>query len=187
MGRQPGHHLRAGKAILLDHQQRHARKPLATRALLVAAVVALGTCNRPRGPAAQSRPATSRSSEVDEPLPDIAGFVAGPITHQASATRRTYVRGQARISVTLARLPMTDRGYQDWVRTSTESFPQAALDVPAGDGNGFYQCNQAQPPSCDLLIQLRSGRHLELRSSGSSSRRDVDDLARGLPLRQLAR
>ena len=74
------------------------------------------------------------------------------------------------------------------MQTSLEAFPtlQATLDVPAGTGNGFYQCTAGARPSCDLLIELRSGVHLELRSAGTATRADVDDLARGLPLRALA-
>jgi hypothetical protein len=71
------------------------------------------------------------------------------------------------------------------VKDSVASFPQATLDAPAADANGFYQCSAGPPESCDLLIQLRSGVHLELRGAGTSSRADVDTLARALPLRAL--
>jgi len=96
--------------------------------------------------------------------------------------RRTYARGRARVQVTLARMPMTADAYQRWLAGSA-AFPQADLGLPAADANGFYQCGEGQPPSCDLLIQLRAGYHLELRGSGTSSRADVDALARALPLR----
>ena len=43
----------------------------------------------------------------------------------------------------------------------------------------------AQPRAAILLIQLRSGFHLELRGGGTTSRADVDALARGLPLRRV--
>jgi hypothetical protein len=119
-------------------------------------------------------------------LPDVPGFSASAVAPQGSAVHRSYTRGAARVTVTLARLPMSAEGYATWVETSTAGFPQAALDLPAGSGNGFYQCDGGTDPSCDLLIQLRSGVHLELRGSGTSRRRDVDELARGLPLRTLA-
>jgi hypothetical protein len=120
-------------------------------------------------------------------LPDrIAAFTADPPTTDGAAVHRSYHRGATRIAVTLARFPMTDQQYQGWVRASREGFPQAALDVPDGTGNGFYQCADGGRPACDLLIQLRSGVHVEIRGGGTSSREDVDAIARGLPLRALA-
>lgn len=119
-------------------------------------------------------------------LPDVAGFAAGAASRAAGYVSRTYSRGPARIEVTLARVPMSPDDYASWVKTSTASFPQAALDLPAADANGFYQCSDGPPPSCDLLIQLRAGLHLEIRGSGTSSRGDVDALARGLRLAALA-
>jgi hypothetical protein len=68
----------------------------------------------------------------------------------------------------------------------SRGFPQAALDAPEADANGFYQCTDEPKRSCDLLIQMRSGVHLEIRGGGTSSREDVDAVARGLPLRTLA-
>ena len=59
--------------------------------------------------------------------------------------------------------------------------------TPAEDANGFYQCTEPPAPSCDLLIQLRSGVHVEIRGSGTTSRADVDAIARALPLRALSR
>jgi hypothetical protein len=148
------------------------RKTLATLVLLLAA-----SCNRTRPAAvAGERPA----------LPDIAGFSAGPVETTAEALRRTYTGGTARVTVTLARLAMTDPQYAEWVKASTASFPQAALAVGPDLGNGFYQCD-AVGAHCDLLVQLRSGVHLELRGGGTSTRADVDAIARGLPLGHLAR
>jgi hypothetical protein len=146
--------------------------------LLLAA--AASACNRPRPSAGAVTPAAAA------PLPEVAGFTASALTSEGTALRRTYSRDTARITVTLARLPMSADGYAAWVRTSTASFPQAPLDLPAGSGNGFYQCDPGPAVWCDLLIQLRSGVHLELRGLRTSQRRDVDDLARGLPLRALA-
>jgi hypothetical protein len=120
-------------------------------------------------------------------LPDRIGpFTAGPLTLQGGASQRTYATRDARITVTLARFPMTAEQYDDWVRTSVAGYPQAALDVPAGAGNGFYQCTGDPRPSCDLLIQLRAGVHVEIRGNGTSSRADVDAIARGLRLRAMS-
>jgi len=80
---------------------------------------------------------------------------------------------------------MSADDYAGWVRMSA-SFPQAALDLPGTEANGFYQCSDGPPPSCDLLIQLRAGVHIEVRGGGTSSRADVDALARGLRLATLA-
>lgn len=147
-------------------------------AVVAAAAFATGgACRRPRVVPAAPAPA----------LPDdVAGFAAGPLAVEAGAARRTYTRGNAHVTVTLARFAMTAAQYADWVRNSTDGYPQAPLDVPAGEGNGFYQCTGGARPSCDLLIQLRAGVHLELRGDGSTARADVDDVARGLPLRALA-
>jgi len=73
-------------------------------------------------------------------------------------------------------------GFEGWLAMSRAGYPQAALAAPPGDVNGFYQCTDGSPPSCDLLIQMRSGVHLELRGGGTSRRADVDALAAGLPL-----
>ena len=156
-------------------------------ALLLAALAGCG-CRQPSG-AAPSKPALAAPPpEAGElALPDVNGFAAGVSTHDPGYVRRTYARGGARIEVTLARMPMSPDDYASWVKTSVGSFPQAALDLPAADANGFYQCSEGQPPSCDLLIQLRAGVHLEIRGGGTSSRDDVDALARGLPLRRLAK
>ena len=162
---------------------------LASAALLLAAV-AVG-CRGPSGspaPAAPPKPAvvTPAPAATALALPDVDGFVAGVSSPSLGYVRRTYTRARARVEVTLARLPMSPEGYASWVKMSTASFPQAALDLPAADANGFYQCTGGSPPSCDLLIQLRAGVHLELRGGGTSSRDDVAALARGLPLATLA-
>jgi hypothetical protein len=148
------------------------------RRLIVALVVAAGACARSRGPAPAPAP---RPASPGLALPDAAGFSAEAAQRGEGFVRRTYVRGPAHIQVTLARMPMSPADYQRWVAGSA-SFPQAELGLAGTDANGFYQCDAAQPPSCDLLIQLRAGYHLELRGAGSSSRADVDALARALPL-----
>jgi hypothetical protein len=156
--------------------------------LLAAATIA-GGCRRapavvpPRAPVTAPAPRASSNALA---LSDVAGFVAGPEVPGPTYVRRQYSRGRARIEVTLARMPMSPEAYAEWVRMSTASFPQAALDLPAADANGFYQCSDGANPSCDLLIQLRAGFHVEIRGGGTSTRDDVDALARALPLRALA-
>jgi hypothetical protein len=134
-----------------------------------------GPLGRPSaGPAAWDLPNT------------ISSFASEPLTRDPAFVRRTYVRGAARITVTLASFRMTSAQYDEWVLTSKEGYPQATLDVPEGSGNGFYQC-AAPDRGCALLIQLRSGVHIEIRGQGSWTREDVDAIARGLPLRTMAR
>jgi hypothetical protein len=149
------------------------------RRMLLILVVALSACRR-----APSVPPVSRAA-FD--LPDvIAGFVAGAREPGDGWLRRTYTSGGTRITVTLARHAMDDAAWDGWVRMSTAGFPQADLELPADAGNGFYQCDDRAPDRCDLLIQLRSGVHLEIRGGGTSTRRDVDAIRRGLPLAALA-
>jgi hypothetical protein len=144
------------------------------RALLLAA--ALAACRRASPP--ETRPPFD--------LPDaISGFVAGPREPGDGYLRRTYTAGATRITVTLARQAMDDAAYDGWVRMSSAGFPQANLELPARAGNGFYQCDDHAPDRCDLLIQLRSGVHIEIRGGGTSTRRDVDTVRRGLALAEL--
>jgi hypothetical protein len=146
--------------------------------LLLAAALAVAGCNRTHD---------SVPLMVVPLLPDrIAGFTGGPLTADGVATRRTYTRDATRIDVTVARFPMSAHEYARWVVSSTADFPQAALNLPPGAGNGFYQCTADPTPSCDLLIQLRAGVHVEIRGGGTSSRDDVDVIARAMPLRELA-
>jgi hypothetical protein len=158
---------------------------LAIVALLLAGI-AVG-CRRPSGPppSPSSSPSPSPAANGSLALRDVNGFAAGATSRGDGYVRRTYTRGGARIDVTLARMPMSPDDYASWVKMSTASFPQAALELSAADANGFYQCSDRPPPSCDLLIQLRAGLHLELRGGGTSSRDDVDALARGLSLATL--
>jgi hypothetical protein len=152
-------------ALLLACQRRRASPPAAPPAEVVAPAPA-----RPGSPT----------------LPDsIPSFTSDPLVSANGALHRTYARDAVRVAVTLARFPMDADQYDGWVRTSVAGFPQASLDLPAGAGNGFYQCDDHAPPSCSLLIQLRGGVHLELRG-GPASRQDLDAVARGLPLRALA-
>jgi hypothetical protein len=145
--------------------------------LLLLAVAPLASCRTSPTPAA---------AVFD--LPDvIPGFVAGAREPGDGYVRRTCSAGATRITVTLARHPMDDAAWDGWVRMSTAGFPQADLGLPADAGNGFYQCDDRAPDRCDLLIQLRSGVHIEIRGGGTSTRRDVDAIRRGLPIAALAR
>lgn len=119
-------------------------------------------------------------------LPDaIPGFSAGAREPGDGWLRRPYSAGATRITVTLARHAMDDAGWDGWVKMSTAGFPQADLELPAAAANGFYQCDERAPDRCDLLIQLRSGIHIEIRGGGTSTRHDVDAIRRGLGLAAL--
>jgi hypothetical protein len=156
--------------------------------LILFACAGACACARPRSPRQDPEPAPAPAQEQAQTavdLPDaIAGFAAGPLEHAPTHLRRTYVRGAARIDVTLARYPMDAEAYQSWVKMSAEGFPQAALGLPDGDGNGFYQCSAGPPERCDLLIQLRAGVHIEIRGGGTATRADLDTIRQGLPLRR---
>jgi hypothetical protein len=121
-------------------------------------------------------------------LPDrIPPFSGSALVQDPAFIRRTYGRGSARITVTLARYPMEANQYDDWVKMSTAGYPQAALGLPSSSGNGFYECAAGGRPPCSLLIQLRAGIHIEIRGEGDgATREDVDLIARGLPLATLA-
>jgi len=152
------------------------------------ALSAGGGCSRGRPtPAGAASPPSSGPGvpAAGLALPDVAGFSAGPAEPGDGFVRRAYSRGSVRVQVTLARMPMSADDYQRW-QSASAAFPQADLAVPAADANGFYQCGDGTNSSCDLLIQIRAGVHLELRGGGTTSRADVDALARGLPLRAWA-
>jgi hypothetical protein len=157
------------------------RRPTPGRAIAALIFCAAVGCHRASPP--PSPPAAPRPSGALE-LPDVPGFAAGAPAPGEGFVRRTYTRGAARVQVTLARMPMSADDYRRWT-TDSAAFPQAdsgQLGLPADRANGFYQCADGPAPSCDLLIQLRAGFHLEIRSGGTASRADVDALARGLPL-----
>ena len=120
-------------------------------------------------------------------LPDAIGeFVAGPLTTEADFVRRTYVRGRAMVTVTLERAPIDPADYERWVKLSQDGYPQATLDLPAGQGSGYYECAGTDSPGCALIIRLRSGVHLEIRAFGTATRDDLDGVARGLHLETIA-
>ena len=86
------------------------------------------------------------------------------------------------MDATLAMARQPPGGFEGWLAMSRAGYPQAGLAAPPADVNGFYQCTDGGAASCDLLIQMRSGVHLELRGGGTSTRADVDALAAALPL-----
>ena len=150
---------------------------------LVMWLAAFSTCQR------RSIPPTSESAVnpglAPQPLalPDtLAGFAGGPIQHGPTWVRRTYAHGATLVDVTLAVAVQPPGGFESWVATSRAGYPQAALLAPPGDVNGFYQCQSGPARTCDLLIQMRSGVHLELRGRATSGRPDLDALAGALPL-----
>jgi hypothetical protein len=137
-------------------------------------------CKR-SGPVAPAVPA----SPPPPALPGaITGFQAGPEETEGSTVRRRYTRGDTAITVSLARVRMDDNQWPAWAKAAG-ALPPAALDVPDERGHGFYQCDQAR--HCDLIVQLRSGAHLELRGGGTATRDDVNAVARELPIPALAR
>ena len=120
-------------------------------------------------------------------LPDaVPGYAAGPEIREKKFVRRTYARGDARVTVTLAAFAMSPADYERWVKISIDSFPQAPLDLPEGEGNAFLQCEGVEGSRCDLLIQLRAGLHLEVRGEGGATREDTEAVAARLPLRSWA-
>lgn len=154
------------------------RRAAITAPIAAVAVCAALGCTRPKPAAPPPAPPPPVAALA---LPDVPGFAAGPPAPGEGFVRRTYSRGRARLQVTLARMPMSADDYQRWV-TDSAAFPQAELGVAPDRANGFYQCSDGAAPSCDLLIQLRAGFHLEIRSGGTASRADAGALARGLPL-----
>jgi hypothetical protein len=73
---------------------------------------------------------------------------------------------------------MDARGYARWVEQSA-SYPQSSL-VAEESGNGFYECVDDAATRCNLLVQMRDGRHFEIRAEGAATRGDVDAIARAL-------
>jgi hypothetical protein len=116
-------------------------------------------------------------------LPDVAGgFHATPVVVGEGWVRRNYVRGAARVDVTIARMETTS--YARWVKSSAE-YPQIDLGAADDRANGFYDCSD-DPKTCDAHIHMRSGVHVELMGGRTTPRGALDDLLAGLPLRELA-
>jgi hypothetical protein len=148
----------------------------ARRAILAISLVVIG-CTR-------SATEPSMAQPTNGGLPEVPGFSADLADQTSAYTRRLYRRDGEQVSVTLAPFPMTVDQYREWVRMSTESYSQAALDVDGSEGNGFYQCRDENPDRCDLLIQLRCGLHVEIRGIGTALKAHADLLAKSLDLRR---
>jgi hypothetical protein len=154
-------------------------------AMTVAGLALSLGCTRGRETSEREASAPAAVAALDS-LPDIATFSAAPIASGEAYRRREYRRGRAKITVTVGRFEVDDRGYERWVRQSREAYPQADLGLPPELANGFYECAGSEPAACNLLIQLRAGTHIEIRGDGTATRADVDDIAAGMPLRILA-
>lgn len=164
------------------------RTPRTLVALLaLLALPSFATCRGRQ--AAVGPPEAAAPSHVADTVPQglalpnhLAGFVGGPIARGPTWMRRRYTRAATHVDTTVAVTQQPPGAFEGWLAMSRAGYPQAALPAPSGEVNGFYQCSDGPPPSCDLLIQMRSGVHLELRGDGTSSRGDVDALAGALPL-----
>jgi hypothetical protein len=95
--------------------------------------------------------------------------------------RRDYVRGSSRVDVTIAQLQTP---YARWVESSA-AYPQIDFGTATDRANGFYDCS-ADSKTCDAHVHMRSGIHVELMGSRTTSRSALDELLAGLPLRELA-
>jgi len=112
----------------------------------------------------------------DTILPDAASpfTAAAPVTHGQGFVRRTYVAGEKRIEITIARFGKDPGAFDHWVAGSA-SYPQAHLSLPTSQANGFFSCaSELTDAPCDLHIQLRSGFHIEVMGNGRVPRRDLD-------------
>ena len=139
----------------------------------------LAACSRST-PAVVVEAAASEPDAGELALPArVSTFEGNAETVADTYTRRTYARGDARVTVTLAKLPMDARAYARWVEQSTGGYPQTAL-VSEEAGNGFYECTDDAATRCNLLVQMRDGRHFEIRAEGSATRADVDAIGRGV-------
>ncbi len=162
------------------------KRPSVSRsATTVAGLVLTLGCTRGADTSEREASTAKPPAAALDALPDIATFAAAPAVSGDGYRRRAYTRGRAKITVTIGRFEVDDRGYERWVGQSREAYPQADLGMPQELGNGFYECSGSEPPACNLLIQLRAGTHIEIRGDGTATRADVDDIAAGLPLRVL--
>jgi hypothetical protein len=142
------------------------------------AVMLMIGCSRSTPIAAAEASAVEPDAGELAPPARIDAFEANAPTIADTYTRRTYTHGDARVTVTLAKLPMDARGYDRWVAQSA-SYPQSTLVADAA-GNGFYECVDDAATRCNLLVQMRDGRHFEIRAEATATRSDVDTIARAL-------
>lgn len=157
---------------------------MARAGLLVAAVLGLSTC-RPAPPVRREL-ASSDSSALLRVLPDQAPpFVAAtPAQSGAGFFRRSYLRGDERVEVTVARIGGGFQAYQSWVANSL-AYPQVELSLPPDRANGFFTCSDDERPVCDVHIQFRSGFHLEGMGNGHVPKAHLAALLAGLNLAAL--
>jgi hypothetical protein len=178
--------------------------------LTAAAVIAvLLLARRDRNPGVAGGAPSARATQSPPPapsdpprLPDaIPGFAAGPLAPYPGFARRTYTRAggagagagaagsaDASVTVTVARLDLGPGGYDQWVAQSETGYPQATeaeTGLSPSRGNGFYDCADAAAGPCALLLQLRSGLHVEIRGDGAATRPDLAAVAAGLGLGEL--
>lgn len=120
---------------------------------------------------------------MERALPAAAGaFRGGPVERHDGFVRRRYVRGDTRIEITIAYRPQRGDDYQQWV-TAARAYPLATLDLPPTEALGFFSCGEpADRAACDLHIQLRAGYHVEVMSSGTATRADLEQLMVAVPM-----
>jgi hypothetical protein len=101
--------------------------------------------------------------------------------------RRVYRADSKRVEITVAVVPLSKEpgAYERWVASSAD-YPQAPL--PPSQANGFFTCSagDGRVAGCDLLIQTRSGFHVEIMGNGHVSRGDLIALSSHLRLTDLS-
>jgi hypothetical protein len=167
------------------HLDRRADATLEPRVASTAAQVQSPEISRP-GDGDRSG-ASVDGAALSRVLPEHAGdFAAGPLDIEPQFVRREYVRGNTRISVTIALPNATPMTYEDWVKASASS-PQVTLDIFPKSGSGFYDCaSKGTDELCHVHIHLRSGHHVEMMGQRNAHRADFDALLKQLPLRTLS-
>jgi hypothetical protein len=133
--------------------------------------------NEPGGPAAPARV-----------LPDQAPpFVAAETLRTGDGfLRRTYVLGQKRVEITVARMVVDESSYQDWLAGARE-YPPVELPLPPEQGSGFFTCaRDGEESVCDFHIQFRSGFHVEGMGNGRVPKAELQELLAHLPLSVLS-
>jgi uncharacterized membrane protein YfcA len=151
-------------------------------------------CSRPSPPKVETDASRESGPSPDASLADflperVASFVAGGAVERGPTfVRRRYRAEPTMIEVTIGAMGPSGVRYDDWLRMSAD-YPDLPLGISREDGAGFYDCSDQgeQGNRCDGHIQLRRGLHLELMSSGTARRADLDALLGGLRLTELAR
>jgi hypothetical protein len=135
------------------------------------------------GVAAEALDYDASVGRMERALPVVAGpFRGGPVERHDGFVRRGYVRGDSRIEITIAYRPQRGDDYQEWV-TAARDYPLATLDLPPSEALGFFTCgDSAGRSSCDLHVQLRAGYHVEVMSSGTATRADLERLMVAVPM-----